>query len=74
MIMKLHTPAPYESRMCLIDFGVKGLELLGIENIPGCSMFIQRVFATGLFASLMHPLLLIETFKYEQKPILKKYC
>ena len=25
IIMKLHTPAPYESRMCLINFGVKVL-------------------------------------------------
>ena len=31
--------------MCLIDFGVKGLGLLGIENSQGCSMFIQRDFA-----------------------------
>ena len=57
MIMKLHTPATCESRMCLIDFGVKSLGLLGIENSRGCSMLIQRVFATRLFASLMHPLL-----------------
>ena len=45
--------------MCLIDFGVKGLGLLGIEIRQGCSMFIQRVFATRLFASLMHPLLVV---------------
>ena len=57
MIMKLHTPATYESKMCLIDFWVKGIVLLGIEIIQGCSMFIQRIFATLLFASLMHPLL-----------------
>ena len=57
MIMKLHTPAPYESKMCLIDFGLKGLGLLRIEIIQGCSMLIQRIFATRIFASLMHPLL-----------------
>ena len=55
MIMKLHTPSPYESRMWLIDCGVKGLGLLGIEISQGCSMFIQRVFVTRLFVSLMHP-------------------
>ena len=55
MIMKRHTLVPYESRMCLIEFGVKGLRLLGIEISQGCSMFIQRIFATRLFASLMHP-------------------
>ena len=55
--MKLHTPAPYESRMCLNDLEVKGLGLLGIENSQGCSMLIQRVFATRIFASLMQPLL-----------------
>ena len=47
--------------MCLIDFGVKSLGLLGIEISQGCSMFIQRVFATRLFASLMHPLLVYPT-------------
>ena len=40
----------YESRMCLIDFGVKGLGLLGIES----SMFIQSVFAS---LRMMHSLL-----------------
>ena len=59
MMMKRQTPAPYESRMCLIDFGVKGLGLLGIEISHGCSMFIQRVFATWLFVSLIHPLLVL---------------
>ena len=56
MIMKLHTPSPYKWRMCLIDFGVQGLWLLGIENSKGCSMLIQRVFATRLYASLIQPL------------------
>ena len=55
MMLKLHTPVPYESRMCLMDFGVKGLGLLGIEISQGCSMFIQRVFATRLFAFLKNP-------------------
>ena len=42
MITKLHTSAPYESRMCLIDFGVKDFGLLGITNGQGWSMLIQR--------------------------------
>ena len=49
MMLKLYTPAPCESRMCLIDFGVKGLGLLGIEISQECSMFIQRVFETLFF-------------------------
>ena len=32
---------------------------MGIENSQGCFMFIQRVFATRLLASSMHPLLVL---------------
>ena len=68
MIMKLHTPAPYESRMCLIVFGVKRFGLFEIENSQECSMFIQRVFATRLFESLMHPLLVPHLNKINDLP------
>ena len=60
--MKLHTSAPYKSRMCPIDFWVKGHALLGIDNSQGCSTFIQRVFATRLFA-LMRPLLVSKFYQ-----------
>ena len=62
MIIKLYTtqwPAPHESRMCPIDFGVKSHGVFWIENSQGCSMSIQKVFATRLFASLMYPLLFL---------------
>ena len=54
MIMKFQTPAPYESRMYLFDFWVKGLGLLAMLIMFHVH---SKAFCNSIFASLMQPLL-----------------
>ena len=55
MIMKRHALSPYVPYWFWGQG--HGVPVLGIENNQGYSIFIQRVFTTRLFASLVHPLL-----------------